>query len=173
MSLYFVKNSCVRLFSCLFLLFIAVVKVDAQDAISIGDNFPGEPLPVTEIDMGGCVSLFFKEGSVVIKDKNALDSLVRSDGGRKRCLKHIEKFDLEKHAFIGVNLNTGYCRRPEGLSVALRKVEAEKEYVFIVSYLYTQLTCRALSSYNLWVEAPTIPDGYTVKYVLNPIRQDE
>ena len=63
---------------------------------------------------------------------------------------------------LGLEINSGYCRRPSGLEFQTTK--NEQQYILNISYIKPTGLCRALSQYDLWVIVPKIPDGFKVKF---------
>lgn len=119
--------------------------------------------------MEGCVPFFRVEGrQLVIRESEALRAAVRRDASRPRCLKTVESLDFNRHTLLGIQLNTGYCRKPVGLEYRLLKDEAQKRFLLLISYTEPVSSCRALSQYDLWVLAPKLPDGYEVRFAVQP-----
>ena len=113
--------------------------------------------------MKGCIWLFGIESSV-IKTETEFLKAIRNDASRKFCLENLEKIDFKKNSLLGINLNTGYCRTPLGLTFQAVKNEEEKIYSVNITYLGPGGICRALSSYDLWILVPKLPDKYEVKF---------
>ncbi len=126
-------------------------------------------LETREIDLKGCVSLRFKAYQSVISDNDTFLKAIRNDASRDRCLKDIEKIDFSRHTLLGVNINSGYCRRPVGLEYKTVKDEAKKLYTLQVSYAGPHGVCRAMSSYDLWVLVPKMPDGYEAVFEVKAV----
>jgi hypothetical protein len=123
-----------------------------------------ESLKIREINLKGCIQTIFKKQFVITTESDYLKT-VRNDASRDYCLKNIEKIDFEKEALLGININSGYCRRPTGLNFQILKDLNAKEYQFNISYTDPKgSVCRALSQYDLWVLIPKLIESYTVKF---------
>lgn len=120
-------------------------------------------LETREIDLKGCIQTIF-EKEFIIKNRETFLKTIRNDASRDFCLKNLETIDFDKHALVGIGLNTGYCRRPLGLKAQAVKESIEKQIILKISYAAPQETCRALSQYDLWILIPKIPENYTVKF---------
>lgn len=125
-----------------------------------------ETLESREIDLNNCIHTYFNK-QFIIKDKETYLKAIRNDASREKCLQDVEKIDFEKNSLLGIEINSGYCRRPVGLEFQVIKDEKSKEYLFNISYEDPKgSTCRALSQYDLWVLVPKISDGFEVKFVV-------
>jgi len=120
-------------------------------------------LETREVNLRGCIQTIFDK-EFIIKDRENFLKAVRNDASRDWCLKNLEKIDFDKYTLLGIELNTGYCRAPLGLTSQTVKNDAEKIYILKISYIEPQGICRALSQYDLWVLVPKLPENYTVKF---------
>jgi hypothetical protein len=117
-----------------------------------------------EVDLKGCIQLIMKK-ELVIRTNEEFLKAIRTDAGRDRCLKDIEKIDFTQYSLMGTNLNTGYCDHPTGLQPKAFSDSVKKQVILQISYIDPKgSVCRAVSSYDLWVQVPKIPDGYEVKF---------
>lgn len=127
-----------------------------------------QTLESREIDLKGCIPTYFNK-QFVIKDEATYLKAIRNDASRERCVKDVEKIDFEKNSLLGIEINSGYCRRPLGLEFQVIKDEKSKEYLFNISYDDPKgSTCRALSQYDLWILVPKVPVGFEVKFEVKP-----
>jgi len=116
--------------------------------------------------------MFGKE-KFVIKDKTAFQAAVRKDASRDQCLKDFENFDFEKNSLLGININSGYCRRPVRLEFQTLKDRENKKYTLKISYIDAEnAICRALSQFDLWVSVPKIPDGFAADFEIEPKKRE-
>ena len=133
-----------------------------------GIELSAQVLETKDFEMKSCIWLYGKE-SFIIKTETEFLKAIRNDASRKFCLENLEKIDFDKNSLLGINLNTGYCRTPLGLTSQAVKNEDEKIYSVNITYLKPQGICRALSSYDLWILVPTLPDKYEVKFNVKAI----
>ncbi|HEY8563279.1 MAG TPA: hypothetical protein VIL74_23075 [Pyrinomonadaceae bacterium] len=138
---------------------LIVVFATILSALSIS----AQHLKSQPFDLKGCIQTHFDK-SFVIKDQKSFLKAVRDDMSRERCLQNLEKIDFEKHALVGIELNTGYCRVPPLDPIQVVKNESEKQFVVKISYVEPREPCRALSQYDLWLLVPKLPADYTVKF---------
>ncbi len=122
--------------------------------------------------MKNCIPIYGKE-NFIIKTETEFLKQIRNDGSRKYCLENLEKIDFEKHTLVGINLNTGYCRTPFGLESQTVKNDEEKIYSINITYIEPRGVCRALSSYDLWILVPKLPDEYEVKFDVKAVSSDK
>lgn len=127
-----------------------------------------DTLETVQYDMSHCVTLYNHGKKQVASTRETLDSLIRKDASEEFCIERLKDFDIERFSLLGINLNSGYCRVPLGLAFTTVKVDFEKKYIFEISYDIPIVSCRALSSYDLWVKVPSVPNGYTVEFVVSP-----
>lgn len=120
-------------------------------------------LETREVNLRGCIQTIFDK-EFIIKDRENFLKAVRNDASRDWCLKNLEKIDFDRYTLVGIELNTGYCRVPLGLTSQAVKNDMEKQYILKISYIEPQGLCRALSQYDLWVLVPKLPENYTVKF---------
>lgn len=127
-----------------------------------------EPLKIREIDLKGCIQTIFDKQFIITTETDYLKK-IRNDAGRDYCLKNLEKIDFEKESLLGIEVNSGYCRRPIGLEFQVLKNNKLKEYQFSINYTDPkESVCRALSQYDLWVLVPKITENYEVKFNVAP-----
>ncbi len=145
-------------------------EADEDFFFSKKDNLPKnlEILPTREINLDRCVQMWLKD-KFVIKTQNEFQAAIRKDASRDHCLKKFENFDFEKNSLLGININSGYCRRPIGLEFQTLKDKTNKKYSLNISYIDPDgAICRALSQFDLWVLVPKIPDGFDVNFDIKP-----
>lgn len=136
-------------FVVFFLTICAAISASAQN------------LETREIDLKGCIQTSFRQEFIIRTQEDFLKA-IRDDASRDYCLKNLEKIDFEKTALLGIELNTGYCRRPFALEARAVKNEAERQIILQIAYEKPRGTCRALSRYDFWVLVPKIPENFTV-----------
>lgn len=128
----------------------------------------GKTLEIKEIEMKGCIQMFFKKQFVITTEEDFLKA-VRDDASRDYCLKKVEKIDFKEKTLLGISINSGYCRRPSGLQYETVVDKIQKKVFFNISYIDPQgSVCRALSKYDLWVLIPKLPESYQVEFSINP-----
>ena len=153
-------------------------KLNAEDILgkknnSLFDFLTSEKVGTTilesrEIDLKGCIQTIYNK-QFVIKDEATYLQTIRDDASRERCLKEVEKIDFSKNSLLGIEINSGYCRRPIGLEFQVLKDEKTKEYLLNIDYTDPRGSiCRAVSQYDLWVLVPKISDGFEVKFKTQP-----
>lgn len=132
-------------------------------------------LEAREFDMKGCIALYHPKlnRQVVINDESALRSFIWNDRRFERCLADLKRVDLSKYTLLGVEINSGWCRRPLGLTHRVMKDESQKRYLLRVTYQSPGEPCRALSQYDLWVLVPKLPDGYKVDFEVSASSPDD
>jgi hypothetical protein len=140
-----------------FFFFFIIIKGNSQDS-----------LQAEQVEVNHCISLYFNGGQKIIKDRESLNSYIRKDASKDRCVSLLKDLDMDAYSLLGINLNTGWCQVPKGLQFVATKIEAEQKYILTISYLSPIGTCRALSSYDLWIKVPALPDGYEVQFVVEP-----
>ena len=128
-----------------------------------GNEITAQNLQTKEFEMKGCIRLFGKD-DFVIRSQDELLKAVRNDDSRKSCLETLDKIDFSKNSLLGTNLNTGYCGYPLGLKHQAVKIKRDKIFSVNITYAEPRGTCRAMSSYNLWLLVPKIPAAYEVKF---------
>jgi hypothetical protein len=162
-------------------LSFAVARVTWRDEKAAGEYFEldspsikkPETLETRAIDLKGCIHTYFQR-SYVIRDEETYLKAIRNDASRPFCLKNVEKIDFTKHTLLGIEINSGYCRVPEGLTYKTIKDSAKKQYLLEISYLDPgYATCRALSQYDLWVLIPKLPEGYEAEFKVKAIAREE
>jgi hypothetical protein len=144
----------------------AHLKTEEGGVPEVDDRFPAEPvtLETSEIELDNCIQMY-RQNEFVIKDKEAFLKAIRGDAGNDHCVKtYGNKVDFSKYSLLGIDVNSGYCRRPVGLEYKAVRDDATKTVTLQYSYAAPGGTCRALSSYDLWVTVPKIPEGYEVKF---------
>jgi hypothetical protein len=121
-------------------------------------------LETRPIDLKDCIQTIYNK-QFVIKDNATYLKTIRHDASRKGCLKNLEKIDFSKYTLLGKSIDSGYCRRPEGLEYKAFKDAAAKQYLLGISYDDPRgSVCRALSQYDLWLLVPKLPADYEVKF---------
>lgn len=126
-----------------------------------------EILETRQIDLKDCIQTYRRD-RFVIKDNEAYLKAIRDDASRERCLKTIEKIDFDRHTLLGIEINSGYCRYPDGLQYQTVKDTEKKQYLLDISYIDPRNSvCRAYSQYDLWLFVPKLPADYEVKFEVN------
>jgi hypothetical protein len=114
--------------------------------------------------MKNCIQTIYTR-QFFIKDEETYLKSIRHDASRDHCLKTLEKIDFTKHSLIGIEINSGYCGMPLGLTYQTFKDETKKQYLLSVGYTDPRgRTCRALMPYDLWVLVPKMPYDYEVRF---------
>jgi hypothetical protein len=131
-----------------------------------------QKLETRQIDLKGCIQTSFDK-SFIIKDGETFRKSIRNDMQHDSCLKNLEEIDFNKNTLLGIELNTGYCRTPIGLTAQAVKDEAQKQFILKIGYLEPEGLCRAMSQYDLWVLVPKLPETYTVKFDVKAIPPTE
>lgn len=139
-------------------------RKDSEQEIVSGFETKASPeiLETRAIDLKGCLPLY-RQSAIIIKDAEAYLKAMY-DTERERCLKAIEKIDFDRHALLGIEINSGYCGYPLGLQYETVKEVERKRYLVNISYIEPRASCRAYSQYDLWLLVPKLPDGYEVKF---------
>lgn len=147
-------------------------RVDLEDDDELFDLRPVQTLETREINLNGCVQMF-RSDRIVIRDKESFLKAIRNDASRERCVKDLEKsIDFGRFTLLGIDINSGYCRVPIGLGHNVIMDEAQKLYTLQVSYLAPQGVCRHMSSYDLWVLVPKMPEGYEATFEVKAVERD-
>lgn len=122
-----------------------------------------ETLETRQIDLKRCIPIY-RQNQFVIKDRETyLKAMYETD--RERCLKQVEKIDFARYTLLGIDINSGYCRYPDGLQYETVKAAENKQYLVNISYIDPRgAVCRAMSEYDLWLLVPKLPAGYEVKF---------
>jgi hypothetical protein len=127
-----------------------------------------EFIGLDEADLKGCVQMY-RQKEFVIKDKEDYLKNIRRDAQKQACIEKAETLEFEKYSYVGLEINSGYCRRPEGLEYNIAKDAEKKQYILNVSYIDPQgQVCRALSRYDLWFRVPKLPEEYEVIFEVEP-----
>jgi hypothetical protein len=141
-----------------FILFFSVTFIaQSTDSKSI------KVIQSREIDLKGCIQTHFKK-EFVIKNNTEFLNAIRNDASRKFCTENLEKLDFTKNNLVGIEINSGYCRRPVGLEAVVTDDIENKQFIVEISYAKPVGLCRALSQYDLWLLIPKIPDNYKVSF---------
>lgn len=115
----------------------------------------------------------FGQEKFIIKNERDFQTAIRNDASRNYCLANLEKIDFDKNSLLGININSGYCRKPAGLEHEVIKDENNNKYIFKIRFIDPQgSVCRALSSYDLWIIVPKIPDDFNVEFEITPKSTD-
>lgn len=137
-----------------------------------GSSSSAQILETKDFEMKNCIQLFGRD-DFVIKTQDELLKAIGNNGSLNYCLKNLEKIDFSKNSLLGTNLNTGYCREPVGLIYQAVNNEKEKIYSINITYFKPPGLCRALSSYDLWILVPKLPDKYEVKFDVKAVSPDD
>lgn len=117
-----------------------------------------------QVDLKGCIQMYGQK-QFVIKTKEDYLKKIRKDAQTPNCVKNAENLDFEKFSYIGMQINSGYCRYPKGLKQKIIQNNSKKEYVLDVSYIDPEgQVCRALSRYDLWVQVPKLQEDFKVVF---------
>jgi len=144
----------------------SLVSFFIASVFSFASNlYAQDTLETRQLEMKHCVQLYHSR-SVVILRRGELDSLIRNDANRDFCVDMLKDFDLDHFSLLGIDINSGYCRIPSGLTYSVVQLKDEKKYLFEISYDEPSTPCRAFSSYHLWLQVPKLPDGYEVEFVV-------
>lgn len=158
-------------------LSFAVARVTWRDEKTVEEYVELDSQPIKKpemletrgIDLKGCIHTYFQR-SYVIKDEETYLKAIRNDASRPFCLKNVEKIDFNKHTLLGIEINSGYCRVPAGLTYKTIKDRAKKQYLLEISYLDPGYAiCRARSQYDLWVLVPKLPEDYKAAFEVKAI----
>jgi hypothetical protein len=163
-----------RLFSGLLLVIYLSSVYQAEGISGYQSTSPVNQLPALEtlpFDMQNCVPFYQAKlagKQLVVSDEGTLRSYARTDMSAERCLRHIRQIDFSKHTLLGIEINSGWCGVPLGLTYQNFKDEAKKQYLFVLTYTASGEPCRALSQYALWVLVPKLPPAYEVIFQVKP-----
>jgi hypothetical protein len=130
------------------------------------------PLETREIDLKDCIWPPLRS-QMVIKDDETFQKNLRTDAQKNFCGKELGKIDFSKYSLLGIDLDTGYCRTPVGLEYKAFRDDEKKQVTLKISYIEPHGTCRAMSSYNLWVLVPKIPEGYEAKFEVKAVGDEK
>jgi hypothetical protein len=156
-----------------------VIRIDRYDESEVGDDLlfrsslyrkksAAEPVESVEAYLKGCIQTY-RQKTFVIRTKEDYLASIRKDAQAESCRENAEQLEFEKYSYLGLEINSGYCRRPLGLEQQVTRDASKKEFVLNVSYLDPgDVTCRALSQYDFWVRIPKIPADYTVDFKVAP-----
>ena len=136
------------------------------------DAFAQDTLVTVQYDMNRCVRLYLGDEPLIATNRETLDSIIRKGASKERCQEMLGGFDIDHFSLLGINLNSGYCREPEGLDFRVIKIDAEKKYIVEISYDDPIGICRALSSYNLWMKVPALSAGYEVEFMVSSRKRE-
>ncbi len=120
-----------------------------------------------QVDLKGCIQMY-RQKKFVIKDRESYLQNIRNDAQTQSCTEYAENLEFEKYSYIGMEINSGYCRMPIGLKHNFIKDNSKKQYVLTVSYDEPQGVCRALSQYALWLRVPKLTEDFDVDFVVEP-----
>jgi hypothetical protein len=148
-------------------------KIIFFTAVALISNAPalyGQTRPAIEIvetakfDLKGCVQMY-QQKQFVIKDKDSYLKNLRNDAQTEECRTEAKNLDFEKYSYLGMQVNSGYCRLPKGLEYGVIKDTSKKKYQLTVSYTDPEgQVCRALSRYDLWVRVPKLQKDYQIDF---------
>ncbi len=138
---------------------IVLVAVTASNSLDAQTR----ELPTEELE--GCLKAVFslEAEPVIIDGHEAFLSMIKKRS-YEACKRTLKKIDSDEYSIIGVEIDTNYCGKPDGLVYDLLQDEESKRYSLQVSYLKAELRCRGHMSYSLWLKVPKIPKGYIVEY---------
>ena len=149
-----------QFFFALLVLFCSNTFLEAQVA---------QKIETREVDLKGCVQMY-RQKQFVISDKETYLQNIRRDAQKDVCLENAENLDFEKYLFLGIQINSGYCRTPHGLEYQTVRDNSKKQYILKISYTDPQgQVCRALSQYDLWVSVPKLPEDFEVSFEIKAI----
>ena len=131
-------------------------------------NTSNEFIKTEHVDLKGCVPMY-RQDQYIINDKETYLKLLRRDTQTESCIKNAKNLNFDKFTYLGIQINSGYCRYPLGLEYKTIKNPHTKKYTLKISYIDPgNQTCRALSRYDLWVKVPKLPLRYKVKFEISP-----
>ena len=136
----------------------------------LASAFGQDTLNAVRFDMESCIRLNLR-GEKSITNREELNASMRTDASEERCQEMLEDFDFSLFSLFGINLNTGYCGEPLGLKITTLKIDSEMKIVFVIEYDEVIVGCRALSSYDLWMKIPSLPEGYSLEYREIPVKR--
>ncbi|NNE66540.1 MAG: hypothetical protein HKN33_08225 [Pyrinomonadaceae bacterium] len=113
-----------------------------------------------ESDLKGCVQLGLNDRKYISSESEYL-AWIRKDAQAAPCKTMTGNLDFSKYAYFGINLNTGYCRRPDELDFRVREFGGSRNYLVAISYRKPVGICRALSQYQLWIRLPQTTQKYS------------
>lgn len=149
----------------IFVLIICLVSVIFSQT---KQQNPIEFIESKQFDLKGCVQMF-RQKQIVLKDKASYLKNIRNDAQTQQCIENSKTLDFDRHSLIGMQINSGYCKRPLGFTHKVIKDNSKKQYVLTVSYIDPGgQVCRALSRYDLWLQVPKLQNDYEVIFKIEP-----
>lgn len=116
-------------------------------------------LPTRRLDLA-CGLIFFDEQPAIIRSEA---DAIRSSF-EPACRAAMRDIDFRDLTVIGVRVISGWCGVPRGLRYRTIRDDAARRYVLEVRFAEPGEPCRAMSTYNLWVAVPALPDDYDVDF---------
>ena len=110
----------------------------------------------------GCVSLHLNQQSLIIKNQQELEGVVRKDASRDRCLRGLPQINWDEYLLVGNSISSGSCFRPVGLASTYTYNKESNTIDLDIEYAKDQPLCRALSKYNYWLLLPKPNDSVAV-----------
>lgn len=143
----------------------------SEDIFDFSPTKKSKNLPTREFKMNGCVQMY-RQKDYVIKSDEEFKEAIRNDASREYCLENLEKIDFGKNSLLGIDINSGYCRRPVGLEYQFLKNENDKKYILKIGFIEPGEPCRAYSSYHLWILVPKIQNNFDVEFEVKAISEN-
>ncbi len=121
------------------------------------------------VDLQNCIALD-RDEPVFITNDGDLQASIRQDASRDRCFEVIRDLNIDfgRQVLAGTRLYTGYCRTPAGLTTAIERDE-HGNIAIVVSYLRTEMSCKALSFRDHWVIAPIAANRSLPRFAIRPV----
>ncbi len=116
-----------------------------------------------EVNLKGCIQTHFQKEYVIKSEVDYLKA-IRNDASRTFCLEHLEKIDFGKNSLVGIEVDSGYCRRPVGINAVVTDELENKQVSIEISYRKPNGLCRAVSKYDFWLLVPKISESYKVAF---------
>lgn len=122
----------------------------------------------SEADLKGCIRMY-NQKEFVLRTKADYLTKIRNDAQKQSCVENAEKLEFDKYSYLGLDINSGYCRRPLGLKHEVTEDISKKIYTLKVSYIDPNgQVCRALSQYELWIRLPKILEDFDLNFKVEP-----
>ncbi|MEZ5347439.1 MAG: hypothetical protein R2681_18045 [Pyrinomonadaceae bacterium] len=126
-------------------------------------NLLRSKIETSEIDLKGCIQMFNPK-EFRIRSAEEYLKLIRKDAQQAACEKLVGSLDFEKYSYAGVLLRSGYCRVPVGLRHWGINDLRKGKFIINVRYTKPEVTCRALSRYELWLKLPKLSTDQNIEF---------
>ncbi len=154
--------------SPLLLVFVTSLSVVVSAQVQTGRSALG----LRELKLEGCVQLI-EQDSHVIRSGDELSAAIRKDRSRDHCLSLSETLEINfaTEMLVGINVNSGYCRRPPGLSSKFEYDIVNSRALITVRFNDPEgSTCAALSRYDYWIIVPHVIPEHAFEFRLEAVR---